>query len=110
MENDTLSQNIELAQVMTNVEMERLLKAQRLAAQDVERGVTLDMVKKTRTAYMSRKHQQNEALDTRADHQDNQAMHVAPADTLRNAAIEKLLSTIEATESLEDQLRAKYNL
>lgn len=102
---------------MTNVEMERLLKAQRLAAQDVERGVTLEMVRKNREAHKFRKHQQidhqndqSSAVERLANQKVSDMIHTVAAETLRNDAIDKLLSKIEATESLEDQLRAKYNL
>ena len=82
--------------------MERLLKAQKLAAADVERGVTMDMVKKTRQAKHARVEQDLE--------QDVTKEVSVPVTDSKKDAIDHLLATIDATEAFENQLRAKYNL
>ena len=100
--------------------MEKLLKAQRLAAADVERGVTMDMVKKNREAHIRKK---GSHIDILADFDENDSLverlvtdkvsemvHAIAAEALKNEAVDHLLATIDATEALEHQLRAKYNL
>jgi hypothetical protein len=103
--------------------MERILKAQRLAAIDVERGVTLDMVKKNRDAHKLGRigKEATEDNDSSPMHKIQHRGHVqrvsedanaraTASELIRSEAIEKLLATIDETEKFEDQLRAKYNL
>ena len=85
--------------------MERLLKAQRLAATDVERGVTMEMVRKNREAHASRK-----CENGRVTEKVNEIDHSIGAEIMKNEAVDNLLATIDATEALEHKLRAKYNL
>ena len=99
-------------------EMERLLKAQKLACADVERGVTLDMVKKNREEHkLKKEHRKYEELNSEEDvvtrvlnEKVHEMVSAIAAETLRNAAVDNLLATIDATEALEDHLRAKYNV
>jgi len=94
--------------------MERLLKAQKLAIKDVGRGVTIDMVKKNMEAHRSRKEEHGIVhvpnRTSAADRLVNEMIHEVSSEALRHQAVDTLLTTIEETEALEDQLRAKYNL
>ena len=83
--------------------MERLLKAQRLAMEDVERGVTMEMVKKVRE---NRNAEKEQVIIDNA----KQEVIVPLMKDSKNDAIDHLLATIDATEALEDKLRAKYNM
>ena len=69
-----------------------MLRAQQLAARDVSRGVTLQMVRKSLGRNVqSRGEKENVTQGSTSD-------------------IDQLLATINDTECFEDQLRAKYNI
>jgi hypothetical protein len=101
--------------------MEKLLKAQRLAVTDVGRGVTMEMVKKNRDAHAAKKGDKHDGGLSILDENDgvverlvtekvSEMVHAIATEALKKDAVDHLLATIDATEALEHQLRAKYNL
>ena len=99
--------------------MEKLLKAQRLAVTDVGRGVTMEMVKKNRDAHAAKKGEKHDGslldendgvVERLVTEKVSEMVHAISTEALKNDAVDHLLATIDATEALEHQLRAKYNL
>ena len=103
--------------------MERLLRAQRLAASDIEKGVTIDMIIQHQQEHARRKDKglvpSSFAIENQQSWVENYAERIVhetsdsilnqiATDLVKAQTVRKLLNAILETEVQEERLRNKY--